>query len=219
MQIRICNGCRKPVEHCICSEETKAAWLQEKTQELSQMLERLPTPEESEKQLEETEKWQEKWVAQLKADRENPETYNYVRWCSFEVDDDIVDVIQLLWKKGYDTCGCCSGHPENEDYGLYIMFSVDYYFDFSDVPFGEGWSYARSYRRLLLWITQKFEAVLKRNGITKDGYVLQQRALLKEWAEKLPPARLAERTEDLPGLKIGSGKIPPRDYIENWRKK
>lgn len=38
------------------------------------------------------------------------------------IDDEMVETIIILNDKGYVTCACCSGHPENEDYGMYIAF-------------------------------------------------------------------------------------------------
>lgn len=49
---------------------------------------------------------------------------------TFEVDELIAPVIQVLNRKGYRTIYCCSGHPEfwkNTFAGTYIMFSEPYH--------------------------------------------------------------------------------------------
>lgn len=41
-----------------------------------------------------------------------------------DIDDAIADIILEFNRKNYYTEACCSGHPENNDYGLYIMFGT-----------------------------------------------------------------------------------------------
>ena len=42
---------------------------------------------------------------------------------SFEVDEDIAELVLLLNKKGFYTNGCCSGHAEEGYFGWYIGFN------------------------------------------------------------------------------------------------
>ena len=51
------------------------------------------------------------------------ENCNCVDGYKIEIDDDILEEIIILNKKGYKTVQCCSGHEESELFSFYIWFS------------------------------------------------------------------------------------------------
>jgi hypothetical protein len=54
-----------------------------------------------------------------------------------ELDEIIAPVIIALWKKGYDTLSCCSGHYKGSSYNVpYIVFSERGRKDFENLPEG-----------------------------------------------------------------------------------
>lgn len=54
-----------------------------------------------------------------------------------ELDEVIVPAIITLWKKGYDTVKCCSGHYQGVSFNVpYIIFSENGRQDFSILPEG-----------------------------------------------------------------------------------
>ena len=213
MRIKICKECKHPIEQCSCSNERKQQWKEVRSQELLNDIKRIENSIEfTEDRLTHKDEILRKYQQQM------------AELCyeknSFEIDDDIADVIFTLWEKGYRTSFCCSGHPENENYGLYISFAQDYYFDFTAFPFEAGWAYTRySGNCIRLNVTQKLRKLLSENGIDLTEYFLHQRELLKEWVNQLPPARIADRYENLPGLKISSSKIPACDFLKNWKER
>lgn len=204
MRIKICKECNYPVEQCQCSIERKQEWENIRTQELISKVQ----------SIERDIVWTKQQLATrdtvLQNLQQDIDVLCYERQNSFEIDDDIADVIFALWEKGYNTRYCCSGHPERLYYGLYISFAQDYYFNFTTFPFEEGWEYTRySGHCLRFSMTNKLARQLSGNGIDLTGYFLHQREQLKKWVDQLPPARSAERYESLPGIKTGSGKILP----------
>ena len=204
MKIKICKVCKLRVDQCQCSNKIKEDWKKEQARILHERIADLDAEILRERELISHRKDMQEKI------QRNRNALRYEN-NSFEIDDDIADVIFTLWEKGYDTRFCCSGHPENQDYGLYISFAQDYYFDFSHTDFDKGWVYTRySGHCLRLNLTMKFREELVRDGIGISEYFLHQRELLKKWVQDLPPARLAHREESLPGLKISSSKIPSK---------
>lgn len=63
------------------------------------------------------------------------------------IDKNIIEIISLLNKKGYETQYCCGGHitkesvKEKKPFEIYISFNKDYNFNIEEL--GEGWIYKR----------------------------------------------------------------------------
>ena len=128
MKVKICKVCKLPVDQCQCSNKIKEDWKKEQARILHERIADLDAEILRERELISHRKDMQEKI------QRNRNALRYEN-NSFEIDDDIADVIFTLWEKGYDTRFCCSGHPENQDYGLYISFAQDYYFDFSHTDF------------------------------------------------------------------------------------
>ena len=113
------------------------------------------------------------------------------------------EFVQLLWEKGYDLCFCGSGNPDQEEYKFYIPLSHDYEFDFPPLPLKNGWSYCRhvystSYS-LYYTMPSSVEKKLKKDRKDIEKYFLDQRALLTQWIQNIPPTRIADYHKTLRG--------------------
>ena len=204
--MKVCQNCCWPVEQCQCTAQEKSHALWERTEVLERLIDQYEVKIRSlQDDLEIFRTFPEEKDAVIQVYEKEKTVLDYHKEHSIEIDDDFVDIIQTLWKKGYDTYFCCSGHPEKQDYGLYITFANDYDFDFTSLPLKNGWLYSRrneygepSYS---LYYTMP-PSVKKKLGEKKKvmtAYFLEQRALLAQWIENLPPARIADYHQKLRG--------------------
>lgn len=94
-----------------------------------------------------------------------------------EVDDNIVDIIIMLNKKGYGTNFCCEGHAEKNVLHVYVCF--DKVYDFKDIPKGLKNRTSRN-QTVIEYVTTMKNYNLKR--LRKLDRVAQ----LRKWVNELP---------------------------------
>ena len=197
--MKICRGCCYPVEQCKCTEHEKNQWLWKRENELFEWVEHYDMKMLGVQTDREIFRAQpEEKAARIQACEENKGALDYHQTNSFELDDDFVEVIQTLWSKGYDTCFCCSGHPDKKEYNFYVAFTQDYEFDFTTLPFKSGWSYCRGgkdRRSFAFYYQIPKNERRKRKGADLDQYFVKQRDAFIEWVNQLPPARIANHNQ------------------------
>lgn len=202
--MKICKNCCYPVEQCQCTQQEKNAWHWEHQVALEGWLEQCEVQIRNlQDELEIFRTYPEEKAAIIQKYEEEKVALDYHQENSFEIDDDFAKIIPMLWEKGYDTRFCCSGHPDQEEYKFYITFAHDYEFDFTTLPLKNGWSYCRhvystSYS-LYYTMPSSVEKKLKKDGKDIEKYFLDQRALLTQWIQNLPPARIADYHQKLRG--------------------
>lgn len=89
------------------------------------------------------------------------------------IDDDIVDDIILLNKKGYKTLYCCQGHKEKGFFDMYVMFKAPLNKHIKPPKDFRIEEYGKLIRRLIL------------TGIT-DKKINKTRLAFKKWVHDLP---------------------------------
>ena len=95
-----------------------------------------------------------------------------------EIDDDIVDIITSLNKKGYATEFCCSGHAKNELIHIYISFSGET--EFKKPPIGFKISH-RNGRVIIEYTNRKPQLRIE----SKQLLINQKINNLKAWTKNL----------------------------------
>ena len=115
-----------------------------------------------------------------------PCVQNYCAGQIVEIDDLILPIIKLLWKKGYETKACCSSHPEEANIagsaGTYILFKHNYMFN--EIPEGfefEVFQHENIYEDCV--ISKRLTSNADIEAISEIGNNMIQ---LCRWAEKLP---------------------------------
>jgi hypothetical protein len=107
-----------------------------------------------------------------------------------EIDENFIEAIILLNKKGYYTCFCCSGHPNNKDcYHAYISFEdglilpnlpSKYMYD------KDRWPDINFLKHNCDGYAIRIEFEEKENLIKLQKEILISAINVLEWAEKLP---------------------------------
>ena len=198
----ICANCFNPTAECCCSSEKKEHWQEsfdiKNKYELKRFqieFDKLSDDSKLTDEQAERKKFLLERYERLKAYIQNT---TYETYHSIEIDDDFVDVITSLWKKGYKTQFCCSGHPEKKDYSMYVVFLNNYYFDFTSFKGDSDWQYYKcnlNYRMKL-----KNQKQLKKTNTDIDSYFYEQRKVFKEWIFDLPQARELRKGETIKGV-------------------
>ena len=99
MKIKICKVCKLPVDQCQCSNKIKEDWKKEQARILHERIAYLDAEILRERELISHRKDMQEKI------QRNRNALRYEN-NSFEIDDDIADVIFTLWEKGYDTRFC-----------------------------------------------------------------------------------------------------------------
>ncbi len=93
-----------------------------------------------------------------------------------EIDDDIVEAISTLNKKGYITDYCCSGHIDSPI--IYIKFSQRINLDIIPYTIGRFWKYVPS--------TKVLSYTCRGDINNLKNELLEKQAELKKWVDSLP---------------------------------
>lgn len=195
----VCSKCRKPVDQCICTAETKEYWLRECTQRIEERMNLIRHLEEH--------------LQRMKHERitlqEKLESLDYQN-NSYEIEENLWKAASTLEQKGYALAQYAWSHLETScPRGIEISFQHSYWFDFTDFPSKKGWEYNQHLQQLRFALSSISDRVLQKSRMTPEEYLAWQQKLLAEWAEQLPNARLLEKGQKVEGI-IGSGALRQR---------
>ncbi len=105
-----------------------------------------------------------------------------------QVDELIADAIILLWKKGYKSLACCSGHVYEKSFQCYIAFNVFYPKLKKNLPKNFKWeenTYKKSFIKCTIerfmrdeWSDYSFKKKIK--------IIYESNLELNKWVKKLP---------------------------------
>lgn len=206
ISMKICKDCCYPVEQCQCTPQEKSYHQWKRQAALEEWLESCDVKIRSlQDDLEIFRTYPEEKAAIIQEYEKEKSALDYHQENSFEIDEDFAEVIPMFWKKGYDTRFCCSGHPDKEQYSLYITFAQDYEFDFTDLPLKNGWEYHRRNEygepcySLYYTMPPSVKKKLQKENRDIEAYFLEQRNLLMQWVQSLPPAKIADYHQKLRG--------------------
>lgn len=88
------------------------------------------------------------------------------------IDDNIIDDIIILNKKGYKTVACCEGHKKRPVFDFYIMFM-----NTLDVDTPKSFKISKN---------KKIIRYTKDSKKVADGQVTELRKIFHEWVQNLP---------------------------------
>ena len=204
--MKICKICGYPEIQCQCTQQEKNAWLWEYQASLEECLEQCEVQIRNlQDEIEIFGTYPEEKAAIIQEYEEEKAKLDYHMENSFDIDDDFAEIIPMLWAKGYDTRFCCSGHPEKQEYSFYIAFANDYDFNFTSLPLTKGWRYCRRNEygepcySLYYTMPTSVKNRLKKGNQDLTAYFQEQRKILTQWIQNLPPARIADYHQKLRG--------------------
>lgn len=188
--MRICNGCRKPLNQCECTSEMKTAWIKE-------MSDKLDRREGELKNWEKVLRDAEKQKKQLQYELENVDYQNN----SYEIEENLWKAVMILEQKGYHLKKAAWSNLQHSwYYDIQIEFEQNYCFDFSSFPSKKGWSYDREWKRIQFLLSRVPVKYREKRQMTAEQYLECQQEALVQWAELLPKARVLDPEEKIMGI-------------------
>lgn len=188
--MRVCCGCRKPLNQCECTSKMKENWIKGIEYHLNFEEERLTNLEQS---ISDAEEQRRQLLTEL-------ETLDYRNHC-YEIEENLWKAVVILEQKGYHIQEkAWSNLQHHWYYDIFIKFQENYWFDFSNFLTKKGWAYDLKERSLqFLWskVSAKYR---KKIRMTKEQYLDWQREVLVQWSEQLPMAKLLSEGEEIGGV-------------------
>lgn len=147
--MRVCGGCRKPLNQCECTSEMKEYWIKDIEDQLDNQEEELLILEQSLCKA-------EKEKRQLQLELKNLDYQNHC----YEIEENLWKAVTILEQKGYHIKKTAWSNLQHHwYYDIFIEFQENYRFDFGNFPTKKGWVYdlkKRSFQFLWSKVSVKY---------------------------------------------------------------